>query len=135
MSNFKLNIYTPNGVVVSGVNCNELTIPTKNGLINVLKGHTHIITELGTGVLKAKLDGGQTRNFTIAGGLCKVLGEGVTLLAKTSETADSIDKERAQSALKKAESRLKHPTTSVEVIKFQRKLERAKNRLKIANLK
>lgn len=135
MSNFKLNIYTPNGVVVSGVNCNELTIPTKNGQINVLKGHTHIITELGTGVLKAKLDSGQLRNFTVAGGLCKILGEGITLLAKTSESADAIDKERAQSALKKAESRLKHPTTSVEVIKFQRKLERAKNRLKIANLK
>ena len=135
MNNFKLNIYTPSGVVVNGITCASMTVPTSRGLINILKGHTHIITELGTGIVKAKLENGQERNFTVAGGLCKVLGESITLLAKTAESPDAIDRERAQSALSKAESRLKNPTTSVEVIKFQRKVERAKNRIKVANLK
>lgn len=135
MRNFNLNIYTPSGVVVDGVSCDELSIPTEKGIINVLKGHTHIITELGTGILVAKVGNGQSRHFSIAGGLCKVLGSTVTVLAKTSETNKDIDQERAKSALAKAESRLKNPTTSLEVIKFQRKVERAKNRIKIANLK
>ncbi len=135
MSSFKLNIFTPNGVVVDGYSCEELVIPTERGIINVLKGHTHLISELGTGVLKAKLDNGQVRNFTVAGGLVKVLGENVTLLAKTSEDSEKIDLERAKSALSKAQSRLSGNATSVEVIKFQRKLERAKARIKIANLK
>ena len=135
MSNFNLNIFTPNGVTVSGVHCAELTIPTEVGQINVLKGHTHIITELGTGVLKAKLENGQARHFTIAGGLCKVLGKEVTILAKTSESPESIDLERAQAAKSKAESRLSGNASTVEVVKFQRKLERAKNRIRLANLK
>ena len=135
MSNFKLNIYTPSGIVVDSIPCEELSIPTETGVISVLKGHTHIITNLGTGVLKAKIASGQVRHFTMAGGLCKVLGDTVTILAKTSETGEDIDHERAKAALAKAESRLQGQVASVEVIKFQRKVERAKNRIKVANLK
>ncbi len=135
MSSFKLNIFTPNGVVANGYSCDELTIPTETGIINVLKGHTHLISELGTGVLNAKLGNGQSRHFTVAGGLVKVLGDTVTILAKTSESSDKIDQERAKAALSKAESRLKGQVSSVEVIKFQRKLERAKARIRTANLK
>ena len=134
MSHFKLNIFTPQGVVVDGYSCDELTIPTETGMINVLKGHTHLISEIGTGIMTAKV-GGQTRHFTLAGGLCKVLGDTVTLLAKTSETSDVIDQERAKSALAKAESRMKDGVQSAAVIKYQRKIERAKARIKAANLK
>ncbi len=134
MSNFNLNIYTPSGIIVDGYQCDELTVPTEMGQINVLKGHTHIVSVLGTGVLVAKMAGGQSRHFTIAGGLCKVLGKEVTILAKTSESAEQIDKERAEAALHKAQSRLASGI-SVETIKFQRKIERAKNRIRIANLK
>lgn len=135
MSNFNLNIFTPNGVVVNSLSCNELMIPTEMGVINVLKGHTHLITELDTGMLTAKLENGQARHFSIAGGLCKVLGNTVTILAKTSEAPETIDLQRAQAALHKAESRLKDGLVSVEQIKFQRKVERAKARIKAANLK
>ena len=135
MSNFKLNIYTPSGVVVRGYSCSELTIPTIAGKINVLKGHTHLVTELSTGVLTAKLENGQSRHFSLAGGLCKILGEELTILAKTSESSEKIDQERAKSALAKAESRLKGSVASVELIKFQRKVERAKARIRIASLK
>ncbi|MBD66925.1 MAG: ATP synthase F1 subunit epsilon [Halobacteriovoraceae bacterium] len=135
MSNFKLNIYTPNGKVVEGLGCNDLLIPTTSGIINVLKGHTHVITELDTGILEARMNNGSTRHFTIAGGLCKILGEEATILAKTSEAPESIDIERAKSAKLKAESRLNDGVDSIQTIKFRRKIERAKNRLKVANLK
>lgn len=135
MSNFKLNIYTPSGIVAEGYSCDELTIPTSTGLINVLKDHTHVISKLTTGVLTAKVGNGQTRHFSVAGGLVKVLGKEITILAKTAEKPEVIDKERAKSALSKAESRLASGVPSIELIKFQRKVERAKNRLKLANLK
>ncbi len=54
MSNFKLNIFTPNGVVVKELACDELIIPTKTGEINVLKDHTHLISELSTGCWSQK---------------------------------------------------------------------------------
>lgn len=135
MSNFKLNIYTPGGPVVQNMACEELTIPTATGLINVLKGHTHLISELDTGILKAKVGNEGTRHFTIAGGLLKILGSEVKVLAKTSEAPEKIDIERAKAAEKKAQSRLEGSLPTVETIKFRRKLERAKNRIRLANLK
>lgn len=136
MSNFNLNIYTPNGSVIKGLNCNELLIPTMNGEINVLEGHTHVIAELEHGVLTAKTDMGN-RHFTMTAGLCKVLGDEVTILSTTSEDIEKIDIERAQAAKKKAESRLENADalTDVHRIKFERKLKRAQLRIDAANLK
>lgn len=136
MSNFKLDIFTPNGIVVKSLDCDSMTIPTVKGQINVLKGHTHIVTELATGMLTVKTSMGD-RHFSMTSGLCKVLGEKVTLLSTTTEKHDEIDVERAKSAQAKALSRLKgeQSLTDVEFIKFQRKLERAKMRIHIANLK
>ncbi|MAZ49318.1 MAG: ATP synthase F1 subunit epsilon [Halobacteriovoraceae bacterium] len=135
MSAFKLNIFTPGGPVIENMACEELTIPTASGLINVLKGHTHLISELDTGILKATIGTGQVRHFTIAGGLLKILGSEVKVLAKTSEAPEKIDIERAKAAEKKAADKLAGSLPTVETIKFRRKLERAKNRIRLANLK
>lgn len=135
MSNFQLNIYTPNGVVVKGLACDELLIPTQTGEINVLKDHTHLITELGTGMLTAKTTSGD-RHFAVHSGLAKVLGTEVTILSSTSEKAEEIDIERAKAARSKAESRLKdiEALTDVDHLKFQAKLERANVRIKLAEM-
>ena len=135
MSSYTLDIFTPNGVVVNGFHCDSLLIPTTSGQINVLKGHTHIVSELSTGILTAKTDMGD-RHFSMTAGLVKVLGDKVTILSKTSESAEQIDLERAKAAQAKAQSRLESKElTSVAIIKFQRKLERAKTRIRMANLK
>ena len=135
MSNFKLNIFTPNGVVIKGMDCDELNIPTTSGEINVLKDHTHILSEIDTGILTAKTSMG-TRNFSMTSGLVKVLGEEITVLSTTSEKAEDIDIERAKSAKAKAESRLSNidSLSSKEQVKFKRKLERANMRLKLKEL-
>jgi F-type H+-transporting ATPase subunit epsilon len=135
-SAFKLNLYTPKGVVIKNLECNDIVIPTVRGEINILPEHTHILTELSTGVLTAKTPMG-TRNFSVTAGLCRVLKDTVTILSFTSERADEIDLERAKSAKAKAMDRLsgKSSLSDVELIKFRRKLERAELRLRLANLK
>lgn len=135
MSNFKLNIYTPNGVVVKDLACDELFVPTQCGEINVLKDHTHLITELGTGTLTAK-DASGDRHFSVHSGLAKILGEEVVILSTTSEKAEDIDIERAKAAKAKAESRLKNmeALTDVDHLKFQAKLDRANVRIKLAEM-
>jgi F-type H+-transporting ATPase subunit epsilon len=135
MSDFKLNIYTPNGVVINGLECSELTIPTTTGEINVLKDHTHVLTELDTGILLAKTAMGD-RHFSMTSGLAKVLGQEITILSTTSEKAEDIDIERAKSAKAKAESRLSEidKLSSIEQIKFKRKLDRANIRIKLREL-
>ncbi|MCO4752932.1 MAG: ATP synthase F1 subunit epsilon [Bacteriovoracaceae bacterium] len=135
MSNYKLDIFTPSGVVVHQLACDELYVPTKMGEMNVLKDHTHLITELDSGMLTAKSSSGD-RHFAVHSGLCKILGSQVTILSSTSEKAEEIDIERAKAAKAKAESRLKDSDalTDVDYIKFQQKLNRANVRLKLADL-
>lgn len=137
MAAFKLNLYTPKGVIVKDLECNDIVIPTVRGDINILPDHTHILTELGTGILTAKTGTG-TRHFSVTAGLCRVLKDTVTILSFTSEKSEEIDIERAKATKKKTEDRLAGKAESlsdVDLIKFRRKLERAEMRLKLANLK
>ena len=133
---FKFNLYTPNGIIVQGLQAKEILVPSVRGELDVLPEHTHILTELETGIITVKNDMGK-RHFSVTKGLCKVLKDEITIVSVTSEPAEKIDRERAQAALKKAQSRLESPEalTDVTLIKFQRKLERARVRLKMANLK
>lgn len=135
-SAFKLNLYTPKGVVIKDLECNDIVIPTVRGEINILPEHTHILTELGTGVLTAKTPMG-ARHFSVTAGLCRVLKDNVTILSFTSERSEDIDLERAKAAKAKATDRLsgKDSLSDVDLIKFRRKLERAELRLRLANLK
>lgn len=138
MSNFNLNIFTPNGVVIEGLRCEELIVPTVGGEINILTGHTHVVSEVEHGILTAKGTGnGSERHFTMTAGLCKVLGSEVTILSTTSESIEDIDIERAKNAKSKAESRLQDADTLTDVhrIKFERKLKRAQLRIDAANRK
>ena len=133
---FKLNLNTPKGVVVKDLECNEITIPTVRGEINILPDHTHILTELSTGVLTAKTPMG-VRHFSVTAGLCRVLKDTVTILSFTSEKAEDIDMDRAKTSKTKAMDRLsgKESLTDVDLIKFRRKLDRAEMRIRTANLR
>ena len=135
-SAFKLNLFTPKGVVIKDLECIDIVIPTVRGEINILPEHTHILTELSTGVLVAKTAMG-ARHFSVTAGLCRVLKDTVTILSFTSERAEEVDMERAKAAKAKAMDRLsgKDNLTDVDLIKFRRKLERAELRIRLANLK
>ncbi len=137
MAAFKLNLFTPKGTVVKGIECSEITVPTVRGEINILPDHTHILTELGTGVLTAKTADGSVRHFSVTAGLCRVMQDAVTILSFTSERPQDIDVERAKAAKAKAASRLAGESnlSDVELIKFRRKLERADMRLRLGNLR
>ncbi|MBY0516080.1 MAG: ATP synthase F1 subunit epsilon [Bacteriovoracaceae bacterium] len=136
MAAFKLNLFTPKGNVVKGLECSDITVPTVRGEINILPDHTHILTELGTGVLTAKTSDGAVRHFSVTAGLCRVMQDTVTVLSFTSEKPEQIDIERAKAAKAKAASRLAGESnlSDVELIKFRRKLERAEMRLRLGNL-
>lgn len=136
MAAFKLNLFTPKGAVIKDLECNDLVIPTIRGEINVLPEHTHILTELSTGLMTVKTSMG-TRHFSVTAGLCRVLKDTVTILSFTSEKSEDIDLDRAKAAKAKSVDRLsgKESLNDVDLIKFRRKLERAELRIRLANLK
>jgi len=132
-SAFTLDILTPQGVVVQNLDCKGLYVPTAQGEINVLENHTHILTQLSTGVLTVVDSENSSRYFSITSGVCKILGDKVSVLSTTTEAAENIDLERAKTAKKNAESKLQNTLTEDEHTKYYRKLQRAEARLKMTS--
>jgi len=134
MSSYNVDILTPSAVILKNVKADSLLVPTSSGQINLLEGHTHMITQLGTGILTI-IDGSTERNFSMTTGVCKILKDKITILSNVTEEAHEIDLERAKVALAKAQDKLKNDSlTDVEHIKYHRKAERAEMRVKAAYL-
>lgn len=135
MNHFTVDVLTPNKVIARDIPCESLLIPTVRGQINVLPDHTHIVTRLSTGHLT--IFGGADdadKSFTVSYGLCKVVGNKVSILANTCEEDREIDATRAQEALDNANEVLKGSDnlSDEDIVKYQRKAERAQIRLQIA---
>ncbi len=132
MSNFTVDIFTPNKVIARDVPADSLHIPTVKGEINILPDHTHLITKLDTGVMKCHST--QPQEFLVTTGIVKLLGNKVTILAQVAEPADYIDSERAQAALELSLEKLNGSETlsDFELEKYRRKAHRAKTRIALA---
>ena len=134
MSYFFVDIMTPYKVLAKDIAADSLHIPTVRGEINVLPGHTHIISQLETGILECHTSSG-SKKFMVTMGTVKVLKKKVTLLVEVAERAEGIDVERARRALEKAHKRI----TGEEILddeqleKFRRKLSRAFFRIELGN--
>ena len=135
-TNFTVSVYTPSRVLAKDVPAESLLVPTVRGQINLLRDHTHIVSRLETGTLS--IFGGaddSNRHFSVTAGICKVLEDKVVILSNAAEESHEIDKERAQKALQNAE-RVLNESDSLdddEIVKYRRKVERAKLRLQLVS--
>lgn len=134
MKYFSVDILTPSKIIAKNIPAESLLIPTVRGQINVLEGHTHIVTKLATGVLT--VFGGTDyadRNFVLTTGVCKILEDKIVILSNTAEESTDVDVERAKLALKNAEDHLKNTDglTAEEVEKYQHRVELAKIRIQM----
>lgn len=131
MGVFKVNILTPTKKIGDSLEADSLLIPTVSGQINVLPEHTHLISVLDTGVLTL-INSSLSEKFAVTTGTVKVLNNEVTILAQVAEKASNIDGQRAKDALAKAERELLECKDENSIIKYQRKLERARIRIELA---
>ena len=134
MKYFTVEILTPSKVITKAIPAESLLIPTIRGQINVLEGHTHIVSKLATGVLS--VFGGPDyadRHFAVSTGICKILENKIVILSNTAEENTEVDVERAKLALKNAEEHLKHTEglSAEDIEKYQHKAELAKIRIQI----
>lgn len=110
---------------------NSLIAPGSLGYLGVLTDHAPLITELVPGKLTVKDAKGQEKIFAISGGFLEVLKNDVTILADSIESAEGIDFQRAEEALKRAKERLKSKDEKADVPRAEFALTRALNRIKI----
>ncbi len=127
------DLYTPNGALAKKVACTELQVPTVLGQIGIYDGHEPLLSQLDSGVLTCKGEYGIQRYF-VSHGICKVVGNAVTVLATTAESESQVNLERAQTALKEAELKLSKvdALSPEELLKHTRKQARARGRILLA---
>jgi len=127
----ELDVVTPTRRIVVGAQVPAVRLPAADGQIEILPGHTELVTLLGTGEL-AFGQGEAQRKFAVSYGFAEVRGDKVIVLAETCEESTEIDQKRAKEALKRAETALGGAMTPEEFRKQEGKLRRAIVRQQVA---
>lgn len=127
----KLEVVTPERPVFSA-EVSEVQFPTASrGYYGILPGHTPVMTEVGDGLLYYIQDG-QKHWLTVFGGFAEIGPDHVTILARESETMDTLDLERAEASRQRALKLLKEAQTEHDLTSAQAKLNASLIRLQAA---
>ena len=106
MKYYQVDLLTPDKVIAQGITAESIKVDTIRGEINILPEHTHLITSLFTGLLIVKDQEGKSHHFTVSKGICKVLGDRITILSSNSLTPSDVKKDLLESEIKSIEERL-----------------------------
>src|SRR5437660_9832190 len=128
----QLDVVTPERRLLSEA-VNSVTVPGRNGEMQILPGHAALISELKTGVLTYNQDG---TNFQlhVSGGFLEVNDDRVSVLAEIAERPEEIDAARARLSREHTEKQLSAWSGSEEDFeKAKAKLERSMVTLQLAS--
>ncbi len=128
---FRLEIVTPTKVIFDG-EVVSFSAPGVMGGFQVLYNHAPLLAEIGIGAVKILKPDGSELRFATSGGFVNVLDNRVTLLAENAERAAEIDTERAQTARDRARQKIGEKLNDIELHETQQALQRALNRIRIA---
>ena len=126
---FQLDIVTPTNVISEG-QVEYLRAPSTEGLFGIMGGHAVATILMDIGEIKITKDGKESY-YATNGGFADIRPESVMLLVETAEIVSSIDKDRAEEAMKRAKDRLEDNESDLKRAKSA--IERARNRLQISS--
>ena len=134
MAFFKVSIQTPDKTVIENIESNGVIIPTPKGPVHLLPEHTHMVSELISGIIR--LDDDKRHMFFITKGICKIIGNNVNILSPHCDGPEDIDKERVEKAISNLEQQLKNKNILLKDAQtLLDKLNRAKQRRILLNQK
>lgn len=128
---FHLEIVAPDRMVFTG-NATSLTAPGILGMFQVLFNHAPLLAELSPGPLTVKDSSGADTLFAVGGGFVEVRDNRVVVLADSVEPASDIDVARARAAQDRAVQLLHERAPETDLAAAESALRRAQNRLKVA---
>jgi F-type H+-transporting ATPase subunit epsilon len=126
---FELEVATPDRLIVRE-QVSEASAPGRDGYLGILPEHAPLLTELAPGLLSYTV-GGSKHTVFIGGGWMEVLPASVRVLAAVAEKPNEIDQKRAQTALDRAEKRLRE-SGEMDIARALAAAERARARLAVA---
>ena len=133
MNTLSLNIVTPNGSVYDREDVTLAVLQTTAGEIGVMYGHIPTVAALEIGYAKNNFEGGSENN-ALSEGFVEVRQDKLSIIVQTAEPAKEIDVARAELAKSRAESNLNSEEDNSDINREIRALDRANNRLRVAEL-
>jgi len=130
---FHFTLSTPEAVLFDG-KTDYVGATTPEGEIGIMADHLPVITLISSGVMKISSPEGE-KFLATGGGFIKVTKDKVVGFAQTAEFAESIDEERAISAMKEAQNKMKEKTDEISLADATGLLERNAARLKVVERK
>lgn len=121
------SVVTPNQEIWQGA-ATSVTVPGEIGYIEVLPGHSPLVSALRPGFLKIK-DASSEKDFFVSGGFLNVTTDSVLVLAEVAETKSQINRQRAEEAKERAEARLSSKDEVIDLNRAQEALLRALMRI------
>ena len=131
MDKFILNITASSGEFYQG-DCEDLTLPTGDGVYGVQAGHSPVLVALHMGILHFEADG-ESRDVLVGDGIAEVTPSYVMVLVDSAERPEDIDRNRAEEARIRAQERLQHQQSMHEYYQSKIALNRAMQRLQTAS--
>ena len=104
--------------------------PGVDGQLGILPHHAPLMTMLQPGEILIRKDGADTF-MVVTGGFMEVLGNKVIILADAAERTEEIDEARAQVAMQRAEERLAHQESDMQLERAVASMRRAQVRLNV----
>lgn len=129
MAGLELTVVSPEGELYSG-EVDLVLAPGIDGQLGILPNHAPLITQLGVGEMRLRVDE-EEYAFAIHGGFMHVLPDEVIVLADVAEQAEEIDIERAEEARQRALEMLKEAPPDERRL-TEMALRRSRVRLKLA---
>lgn len=131
----KLKVVTPDKVITDEV-VDSISLPTTSGVITVLNKHVPLVSTIKAGEMIIR-KGGSGVGYSVYKGLVNVRPhiKGITevvVLLERGEMVDELDAERAEEALKRAQSMLEEKVDDEDFSLFEGLVEKELNRVKIA---
>ena len=134
MATFPLDLVTPERLLFSE-SVQAVRAPGTDGSFGVMAGHAPLLTELTTGLIKVTLVSGDDAYIATSGGFMQVSREKVIILADSAELSEEIDVERAKATAARARQLLEVPGSDIDAEAVRAELERALNRIHIAQMR
>lgn len=131
MNTLTVSVVTPDGQVLEE-NYEMLSCKAESGELGILPGHIPLVAPLSINALRLKREN-KVDLVAVNGGFIEVRPDKVTVLTQSAEKAEEIDVDRAERAKERAAKLLESNDSDVDVMRAKLALNRAINRIEVAN--
>ena len=114
-------------------NASQVVLGIQDGSVGILPGHCDAVFALKPCIARISGEDGKEFKLFLSGGIARVEGGKLTIVADSAETPEKIDKERAERAKERAQKRLNESSRGIDYERARLALMRALIRLDLSN--